>query len=205
MKTRKFNILLILLLFVGFSSCGSDNEVEGDSIVNNTDPVTVPSTDINYLINQVNQLTFNESSNYVYTEFYYNVRQSYSYFRNGFYYQGYHTTSMYRSKEFYNYDNTYAIEHEYGNSFPSVRTGLLNIINTRVSYEKKSDCLWEIVSNDSYRYGIDVCKSMIANPIYKLSNIYTTQNGNYINGQHQQTGYYQNNPQANVVEYELVY
>ena len=72
-----------------------------------------------------------------------------------------------RSKE--QYGNGYIISHEFGSTFNDVQAGLLYIVDNYVGYQKINNCLWEIRNAQQDAYGIDICKSIVANPVYKKS------------------------------------
>jgi hypothetical protein len=167
MNKRNLNILLVLFLFIGFSSCGSDNEIIADGTVA-AQPVTIDG--LASLRAIVTNMSFDESqNNHYFTQFNYAKRVTRRN-RNNLHWKW---RGMRRSIT-RTHKNNLAVRHEFGYSYESVRDGLLDIIDRTISFTQVDDCVWDLTTSQRDDYKIDVCQSMIANPIvkYSMGNVY---------------------------------
>jgi len=170
MKSITLKKTFLVLLLSLAASCGSDSENtigdEGNPIDPNfpVNPVVV-SGQLSDLRNFIDLGNFPEQM--------YNNYESYTLYnqvtevKNRWYGVSYKSFGKYgyRTKELYGHD--LVIKHEYGNSYDSIKRELLRIVDRTVYSRKVDNCLWELRLNDSTRYGINVCMSMIANPVSK--------------------------------------
>lgn len=168
MKRWDLKKTLLVLIFALASSCGSDNEVTGEVNNNPVDPINpvIVANTISELRAFIVNMSFPEQNTHYYTDFVFTERTTTV--SGGFIkFTTWSDRLFDRSKE--QYGSGYIISHEFGSTLADVQAGLLHIVDNHVAYQKINNCIWEV--RDSYQdaYGIDVCKSIVANPVYKLS------------------------------------